>query len=56
MSPERFKGQCDVRADVYSLGLTIFEMVTLKPAYESPDRLKLIDMVSKVEMSSPRDD
>ncbi len=54
MSPERFKGQCDVRADVYSLGLTLFELVTLKPAFESPDRLKLIDMVAKTEMESPR--
>ena len=54
MSPERFKGQCDVRADVYSLGLTLFELVTLKPAFESPDRLKLIDMVAKTEMASPR--
>ena len=54
MSPERFKGQCDVRADVYALGLTLFELVTLKPAFESQDRLKLIDMVAKTEMASPR--
>ena len=54
MSPERFKGQCDNRADVYSLGLTLYEMLVLKPAFESPDRLKLIDIVTKTEVISPR--
>ena len=54
MSPERFKGQCDNRADVYSLGLTLYEMLVLKPAYESPDRLKLIDIVTKTEVTTPR--
>ena len=54
MSPERFKGQCDNRADVYSLGLTLYEMLVLKPAFESPDRLKLIDIVTKTEVSAPR--
>ena len=54
MSPERFKGQCDNRADVYSLGLTLYEMLVLKPAFESPDRLQLIDIVTKTEATSPR--
>ena len=54
MSPERFKGQCDVRADIYSLGLTLYELLLLKPAFESPDRLKLIDMVAKTEAVKPR--
>ncbi len=54
MSPERFKGQCDNRADVYSLGLTLYEMLVLKPAFESPDRLKLIDIVTKTEVTAPR--
>lgn len=54
MSPERFKGQCDNRADVYSLGLTLYELLVLKPAFESPDRLQLIDMVTKTEVAAPR--
>ena len=54
MSPERFKGQCDVRADIYSLGLTLYELLLLKPAFECPDRLKLIDMIGKTEPSSLR--
>ena len=33
MAPERFSGQCDARSDVYSLGLTLYELVALRPAY-----------------------
>jgi serine/threonine protein kinase/WD40 repeat protein len=54
MSPERFKGQCDVRADVYSLGLTLYELLLLKPAFEAPDRLKLIELVAQFEPATPR--
>src|SRR5579884_331875 len=54
MSPERFRGQCDVRADVYALGMTLYELLTLKPAYASGDRLKLIEQIRQREATSPR--
>jgi WD40 repeat protein/serine/threonine protein kinase len=54
MSPERFRGQCDVRPDVYALGMTLYEMVTLKAAYASGDRLKLIELIRQTEAASPR--
>jgi serine/threonine protein kinase/tetratricopeptide (TPR) repeat protein len=54
MAPERFRGQCDVRADVYALGLTLYELVTLKPAYSCGDRLKLIELIRETEAASPR--
>lgn len=54
MSPERFKGQCDVRADVYSLGLTLYELLTLQPAFAAADQLKLIDRIVKSEPPAPR--
>jgi hypothetical protein len=54
MSPERFRGQCDVRADVYALGVTLYELVTLKAAYASGDRLKLIELIRQTEAASPR--
>ena len=54
MSPERFRGQCDVRADIYAVGLTLYEMLVLQPAFESADRLQLIDLVTKTDPPSPR--
>ena len=45
MAPERFSGHCDARSDVYSLGLTLYELVALRPAYEATDRHTLIDRV-----------
>ena len=45
MAPERFAGQCDARSDVYSLGLTLYELVALRPAYEASDRHALIERV-----------
>src|SRR6516162_2917132 len=54
MAPERFRGQCDVRADVYALGMTLYELVTLKAAYASGDRLKLMELIRDSEAASPR--
>lgn len=38
MAPERFDGRCDERSDVYSLGATLYELATLRPAFEGSDR------------------
>jgi serine/threonine protein kinase len=45
MAPERFAGHCDVRSDVYSLGLTLYELIALRPAFEASDRHTLMDRV-----------
>src|SRR5206468_11311117 len=37
MAPERFRGEGDDRADVYALGLTLYELLTLQPAFDSSD-------------------
>lgn len=54
MSPERFKGQCDERADVFSVGATLYELLVLEPAFHSPDRLRLIERITKEDPSNPR--
>ena len=54
MAPERFRGRGDARADVYSLGLTLYELLTLRPAFDSPDRLALSEQIKSVEPPRPR--
>jgi WD40 repeat protein len=54
MAPERFQGACDRRADIYGLGLTLYELLTLVPAFDCADRLMLIDRIGKQEPRRPR--
>ena len=54
MAPERFRGDGDARADVYALGLTLYELFTLLPVFSSPDRLKLIEQIKTEEPKKPR--
>jgi WD40 repeat protein/serine/threonine protein kinase len=63
MAPERFESNCDARSDVYSLGLTLYELVALRPAYQAADRNALMERVlheeparlKKLAPSVPRD-
>src|SRR5262245_29497184 len=63
MSPEAFEGKSDARSDVYGLGLTLFELVALRPAYEERGRHRLIKQVTagepprlrKLRPDAPRD-
>jgi serine/threonine protein kinase/WD40 repeat protein len=54
MAPERFNGQGDLRSDVYSLGLTLYEMLALRPAFDEADRNRLIKQVMHDEPARPR--
>jgi formylglycine-generating enzyme required for sulfatase activity len=54
MAPERFDGQSDPRSDVYALGLTLYEMLTLRPAFDEADRSKLVRQVMHDEPPRPR--
>ncbi|QEG33476.1 serine/threonine-protein kinase [Bythopirellula goksoeyrii] len=53
MAPERFKGKCDERADIYALGLTLYELLVQRPAFDSPDRLQLIDLINRTDPPPP---
>jgi eukaryotic-like serine/threonine-protein kinase len=54
MAPERFRGGGDARADIFALGLTLYELLTLKPAYDSVNRLNLIEQIKNDEPLRPR--
>jgi serine/threonine protein kinase/WD40 repeat protein len=54
MAPERFRGVTEARSDVYSLGATLYEMLTLRPPFEDADRLRLIDRVTNEDPLPPR--
>lgn len=42
MAPEQFKGVSDPRCDVYGLGMTLYELVALRPAFKDSDRARLM--------------
>jgi WD40 repeat protein/serine/threonine protein kinase len=49
MSPEALDGRTDARSDVYGLGLTLYELLALRPAFDATDRSKLIKQVTGAE-------
>ena len=54
MAPERFRGECDARSDVYALGLTLYEALTLCPAFEAADHAELVRRIASIEPTRPR--
>ena len=54
MAPERFGGQSDASADIYSLGLTLYELLVLAPAFDETDPKRLIHQVTHEEPPRPR--
>jgi serine/threonine protein kinase/WD40 repeat protein/Tfp pilus assembly protein PilF len=63
MAPEHLQSSSDPRSDVYGLGITLYELLTLRPAFEDSSRARLIERVRhddpppprKVDRSIPRD-
>src|SRR5262249_41354554 len=49
MSPEAFEGKSDPRSDVYSLGLTLYELLAMRPGFDEKDRHQLIKKVMTEE-------
>jgi serine/threonine protein kinase len=54
MAPEQFEGKADARSDVYNLGLTLYELLTLRPAFDEKDRHRLIRQMTQQEPPRPR--
>ena len=49
MPPEAFGGKADSRGDIYSLGLTLYEMLAFRPAFDEHDRGQLVKRVTTEE-------
>jgi serine/threonine protein kinase len=57
VSPEQAlakRGLVDHRADIYSLGATLYEMLTLKPIFDGADRHVLLSQIRFEEPLAPR--
>ncbi len=54
MAPEQYNGWADPRLDVYSLGVTLYELLTHVAAFEASTPPAIIRRVLDAEVTSPR--
>ena len=57
MSPEQAlarRGVVDQRTDIYSLGITLYELLTLRPAFDGRDHQELLRQIALDEPIKPR--
>jgi serine/threonine protein kinase len=54
MPPERFEGDGDNRSDIYSIGVTLYELAIAGPAFDSEDATHLVARVGRGDIPSLR--
>jgi len=54
MAPEQCRGKADCRTDVYGLGVTLYELLTLHRAFEATTREAVLSLIQTAEPVPPR--
>jgi eukaryotic-like serine/threonine-protein kinase len=54
MAPERFDGTTLPQSDIYSLGITLYEALTLRPGFDESNRARLIERILHHSPVRPR--
>ena len=54
MAPEQIRGKFDTRTEIYNLGLTLYELITLQPAFPETDREHMLQRTNDLCPTRPR--
>ncbi|WP_157605426.1 serine/threonine-protein kinase [Schlesneria paludicola] len=54
MAPEQLEGRADVTTDIYALGLTLYELLTLRPAFDGDEAVTLAQRLRQSDIPKPR--
>ena len=54
MAPDQLRGVTDTRSDLYSLGLTLYELICFRPAFCGRSQSELIGQITRGSPATPR--
>ncbi len=54
MAPEQLHSRAEPRSEIYSLGLTLYELLTLRPAFDAREHNQLLQQIAEATPPRPR--